>query len=514
MLRRFGTAGRRYPDVLLWMLLAALLPGPWVQGAQAGVTLHRLFGDNMVLQRDAGVPVWGRAAPGETVTVRIDNLEASATADTGGVWMARLDPHAAGGPFDMTVTGTDTVRVRNILFGDVWLCGGQSNMEFHTSGVTDAARDMAAAHDPAIRHFFVSHRDLIAPVSELREGRWDVCSPTAVGNFTAVGYFFARELRRQVDVPIGLINSSVGGTKAEKWIGRHALARIPELQFLLDDYAAAQAAFERDLAIYQAEIVKDKQRVAEAQAQRKKLPPVPKPPKNYPGPGPSSLYNGMVAPLMPFAIRGVIWYQGESNADHPDLYRTLFPLLITSWREDWGADFPFLFVQLANYEPHDETTGQWAELRAAQESALAVPGTAMALAIDVGESHDIHPKNKQEVGRRLALAAEAKVYGLPVESSGPVVREVKRDGHAVRVTFDHGDGLSFTGTALNAFELAGEDGEYRPAQARIAGNAVMVSRPDIRAPLRIRYGWADDPPCNLYNAARLPARPFRADLPR
>jgi sialate O-acetylesterase len=389
----------------------------------------------------------------------------------------------------LLVNGPRSVTVGNVLIGDVWLASGQSNMEMGIGEVQNAAVEIAAADFPQIRLFNVPRTIALEPESRV-DGRWLVCRPESLkrSGFSAVAYFFGRELHRELKVPIGLIHASWGGTVAEAWTSAEALRRLADFRAPLDDLDRARAGRKRGA-----------------------------------GRDPNSvtvLFNGMIAPLVPFAVKGVIWYQGESNVGRADQYRRLLPALIADWRGRFGVgEFPFLIVQLANFltpkpEPAEST---WAELREAQWLTVQpVPKTGLAVAIDIGETGNIHPKNKQEVGRRLALAAEAIAYGKPVEFSGPTLREATVRGRTIRLSFDHlGGGLAARdGGPLRGFAIAGSDGQFVWASAVIDGAEVVVSAPEVAAPLAVRYAWAENPVCNLINKAGLPAVPFRTDRDR
>jgi len=504
--------------VLFFVCSAAAVP--------ADVTLPALFADHMVLQQKALVPLWGRADAEERVTVSLTDRSGkvvqavSTITDRKGAWRVTLKPIEAGGPYGLTVRGKNTVTREDILIGEVWVCSGQSNMQWPVSRSSNAEREIAASDHPRIRLFTVTRRVSIEEQSDVK-GKWEVCTPSAVPGFSAVGFYFGRELLRHLDVPIGLIHSSWGGTPAEAWTRRAALERHEIARPILERYDRAVAGYPEALKRYEARVKAWKVKAAAARAEGKRPPW--RPGKPY-GPGhphsPSGLWGGMIAPLTPFAIRGVIWYQGEANASRAYQYRTLFPVMIKDWRDAWGqGDFPFLFVQLANFEPAKNRPAHatWPELREAQAVALSLPGTGMALAIDIGNPRDIHPRNKQEVGRRLALQACAVAYGEQLVSSGPVFERAKRKDTEVVVWFKNtGGGLMARGEKLEGFEIAGRDRKYHPAVARLSRGpalrqVVVLSSPRVPEPLHVRYAWADNPRCNLYNQEGLPAAPFRTD---
>jgi sialate O-acetylesterase len=487
-----------------WILLAAA-----VAPARADVVLSELFSDHMVLQRERPVPVWGKAEPGEEVTVTIAGRSARAKADGTGGWQVRLEPLGAGGPHELTVAGRNTLVVHDVLVGEVWVCSGQSNMAFTVSRVIDAEKEIAGAASPAIRLLKVARRPADTPAAFAGKN-WQVCSPGTVTDFSAVGYFFGRDLNRSLNVPVGLIDSAVGGTPAESWTPLPVLQANPAFRNIFqkweDRFAAARAAQARSAA--SAPAARPGRPGAKPQATLTQL--------NQNSQRPAVLYNGMIHPLIPYAIRGAIWYQGEANAKYAFQYRTLFPTMIRSWRDAWGqGDFPFLFVQLTSYnyartEPYQSA---WAELREAQAMTLSLPHTGMAVTTDIGDATNIHPRNKQEVGRRLALVARATVYGENVAFSGPVYESMAIEGQRVRIRLKHVEGgLAVRGGGeLKGFAVAGSDRRFVEAKAVIDGQAVVVSSDRVDRPVAVRYAWANVPEDNLVNSAGLPAAPFRTD---
>ncbi|HIJ74863.1 MAG TPA: sialate O-acetylesterase [Candidatus Hydrogenedentes bacterium] len=500
-----------------WFITVLLLLGV-IPPATAEVSLPPLFKDHMVLQRGTKLPIWGRAAPGESVEVAVANRAAHTAADADGRWRAVLRPLNAGGPHRLVVKGeTNSIAFEDVLVGEVWVCSGQSNMEWPVSLARDAENEIAAADFPEIRFFSVPKKVADVPQQECG-GKWTSCRPKSAAQFSAVGYFFGRSLHRKLGVPIGLIHASWGGTPAEAWTSQAALDADPAFIPLLERWARILADYPDAKAEYDRAFIEWEQAAKKAKDEGKPEPPRPWPPL---GPGhpwrPAALYNAMVAPLAPFAIQGAIWYQGESNADRAYEYRTLFPAMIQDWRRAWSqGDFPFLFVQLANFMGRFETPqpkSAWAELREAQLMTLALDNTGMAVTIDIGEANDIHPKNKQDVGERLALAALAKAYGKKVAYSGPLYKRMKIKGNEVVVSFTHTNrGLATKGGApLKGFAIAGPDQEFVWADARIRGKKVVVYSDSVPSPVAVRYAWADNPECNLYNGAGLPASPFRTD---
>lgn len=638
----------------------------------ADVRLAALFTDHMVLQRDMKVPVWGWAAPGDRITVAMAGQSVAAKADGDGKWMVRLAPLSAGGPYALTVAGRNTITLNDVLVGDVWLASGQSNMWWPVRngdfGVKDREAEISAANYPEIRFFAVPPVTSFTPRDQVKTAGWMTCSPKTVPAFSAVAYFFGRDMHQALGVPIGLVHSSWGGTICEAWASEEALRALPDFKVKLEqmdgeapnipkaeaDYQTALARWNATLASYDKghegenpiwaarDLDTREWRVAQLpgvwekagyedldgfmwyrkvvelppdwagkdltlsigpindmdrtwfngtfvgkhegtqaanefrnysvpgsavvagvnviavrvydmgnvggicgveedmylslagvpespkiplagvwqnrpSAYLRDIPPQPAPPllregdPNVPG----VLFNAMINPLVPYGIKGAIWYQGESNANRAFQYRTLFPAMIADWRAQWGqGNFPFLFVQLANFMPVDPEPGPsaWAELREAQLMTLKTPNTGMATIIDIGEAADIHPQNKQEVGRRLSLWAR-HYGGEKLEYSGPLYVDHRVEGNTVRINFSHsGGGLTTPeGAPLKGFAIAGADKNFVWADARIDGDSVVVSSASVPSPQAVRYAWANNPVCNLYNQAGLPASPFRTD---
>jgi len=445
----------------------------------AKVSVAPLFTDHCVLQRDKPVPIWGQANPGETVTVEFHGLAASATADMSSTWTAHLPALGATGKGgDLVVRGDNTITLHDVVVGEVWLCSGQSNMEFPVDKpkglqVLNAPEEVAAAHYPLIRQFTAVKQ--ASDIARLHvPGKWDVCSPETVGHFSAAGYFFARDLMRRLTVPIGIIDSSWGGTAIELWINPSVLTSDPAFAQLHPGPAGPVLTAKGSPAM------------------------------------PGSLYNGMIAPLVPYGLRGILWYQGESDA-HPGLverYHGLFTTLITSWRKEFGqGDLPFYWVQLASYGH----SAAWPLLREAQQQTLSLPNTGQAVAIDIGEEANIHPRNKQEVGRRLALIAANQVYKVPIEYCGPMFANAEVAGDAMRVWFNFcADGLR-ADQPVETCEVAGADRKFYAATAKVEGNALVVRSDQVPKPVAVRYAWKGFAEGHLYNSAGLPAAPFRSD---
>ncbi len=646
-------------DILLLLIVG-------VSGVRADIRLPAVVGDNMVLQRGEKVSIWGWADPGEEISVRVSwhSSHRRVRADRGGKWLLKVDAPKAGGPYGMTLVGKNTITLRNILCGEVWVCSGQSNMEMAVQAVANGEQEVAAANFPNIRLFTVQKKIAETPQADC-VGQWSLCSPQAVAGFSAVGYFFGRHLHKELNVPVGLINTSWGGTVAEAWTSDRTLEKMPEFKTLMARIAQAKANPDASMKKYQEEMEQWQQKIESTGAQSRgcvapdfddsswqemelpvlweqagltnfdglvwfrktidvpdswagkeamlelgpiddmdttwvngvkvgahmeagqwqvarrykvaadvikagrnviavqvldtgggggiygqaeqmrlkavgaaegtpvplagtwrykvssdlaSMPPQPKQPTWVNNPNaPTVLYNGMIAPLIPFGIRGAIWYQGESNADRAYQYRELFPAMIEDWRRNWGSGkFSFLFVQLANFmatrpEPAEST---WAELREAQCMTLSLPQTGMATIIDIGEANDIHPKNKQDVGKRLALWALARTYGREdLVCSGPRYKSMKIKDDKVILRFDHVDGgLVARGSGpLTGFAIAGADRKFVWADARIEGKTLVVHSDKVPKPVAVRYAWADNPVCDLSNAAGLPASPFRTD---
>jgi sialate O-acetylesterase len=620
----------------------------------------------MVLQRDLAIPIWGTAGPGEAVTVTLADRQARATADPQGAWKVSLGPFPAGGPHELTVSNGRTITVRDVLVGDVYLCSGQSNMEWTVGASRDAAAEMARANYPGLRHFAVPKAVQARPLGDLAGGEWQECRPQTVGSWTAVGYYFGRELHEALKIPIGLIHSSWGGTVCEAWTSAEALRTMPDFKAAVEsieatvdqlprlekEYARKVAAWEKalqemdagrgkegkpgwedpatdvsawkqmelptiwenaglpdfdgivwfrkdviipvtwtgkeltlslgpiddmDVTFWNGRRVGAIETAGQWQTPRvykipgevvqpgknalvvkvtdtggaggiygkpeqmklqgpgpaialagpwsysigldfSKVPPKPPPPAFSAGNpnSPTALFNGMIAPLIPYGLKGAIWYQGESNVGRARQYQTLFPTMIRDWRSRWGVgEFPFLFVQLANFmKPRDEPgESAWAELQEAQLRSLSVPHTGMAVICDIGDAADIHPRNKQDVGRRLAQWALATTYGRPIVPSGPLYRSMSVEGGRVRIRFGNvGGGLVAKGGDLRHFAISGQDKKWVWAEAKIDGDTVVVFSEKVPQPAAVRYAWADNPEgCNLYNREGLPASPFRTD---
>ena len=476
---------------------------------------HALFSDHAVLQQNVKVPVWGTASEGEKVTVEFQGQTLSTVAKNGR-WQVVLPPLQPGGPFTLTIVGENRIVVQDVLVGEVWICGGQSNMArplgLHPplQPLVNWEQEAASANYPQMRHFAINRSASDTPQADVK-GKWEVCSPRTAPQFTAIGYYFGRDLTRKLNLPVGLINNAVPGTPAEAWTSPETLRSVPEFKTILERHAEAVQKWDPAKAEEDYKKALEKFHVAEAAAKQagKPVPPPPgkaQDPKGHKRPG--GLYNGMVHPLQPYAIRGVIWYQGENNNDRAKEYQTLFPAMIADWRRTMAqGDFPFLFVQLAPFQKIGP------EIREAQLMTWQkTPHTAMVVTVDCGDAKDIHPTRKEPVGARLALAARALAYGEKLEYSGPVFAAMKVNDSRALLTFTHAaNGLTSKGGPLKGFTVAGADKRFVPAEARIEGSSVVVTSPEVIAPVAVRYGWEKVPDVNLFNQEGLPASPFRTD---
>lgn len=501
---------------------------------QAEIRLAALFGDGMVLQQGRPVPVWGTAGPDEDVAVTFAGQTQVTRSDLDGKWRVTLDPLLTSAqPAEMKVAGQGQVMVKDILVGEVWVCSGQSNMQWTVAQSANPETEIAAAKFPQIRMFTVERATSFEPLPDVKGG-WKQATPENAGAFSAVGYYFGRHLHQTLKVPVGLINTSWGGTRVEAWTSREALEDRPCAAQLLSDWdgirqswdaAAEDAKYEVARAAWKDRVEKLKAGNAKLPAgERKPLPAAPRAP-DHPDKTPhypATLFNGMVAGLIPYAMQGAIWYQGESNQQRAVQYQELLPTMINDWRTRWNNEFSFYIVQLAGYanrlpvSTEPGTPDTWAELQEAQFlTAVTLPNCGLAVTNDIGEKDDIHPKNKQEVGRRLALWALAKDYGrADTVHSGPLFKNSVIEGGKVRVQFDHtGGGLKTRdGGPLKHFQIAGEDQKWQWAEAKIVGDEVHVSSPRVPAPAGVRYAWAAWPEgANLVNAEGLPASSFRTD---
>ena len=456
--------------------------------AQAEVKLPKIFADHMVLQRGQEIPVWGWADPREGIEVTFQDKTYKTRADKAGKWQLKMAASEAGGPYVLTVKGKNTLSLNDVLVGDVWLLGGQSNMEWPLSQTNGGEDSIKAANYPKIRLFEVGRNVSIFPIEDVPEAKWSRTTPETIANFSAIGYYFGKRIHQDLDVPIGLLDVNWGGTVSEAWTSSEALA--------------SHADFKERITAYQ--------QSGEADFQNAE--------NKGPNSWPASLYHGMLEPVIPFGIKGALWYQGESNAPRAYQYREIFPLMIQDWRKQWGqGDFPFLWVQLANFKQplNEPIDSDWAELREAQSMTLSLPNTAQAVIIDRGEAHDIHPRDKWTVGERLAVGAKKVAYGMDVVHSGPTFKNMEVEGNKARIIFDHlGSGLKINDKYgyVKGFAVAGEDKVFHWANAYQDGNNIIVYADKVSRPVAVRYGWADNPDdLNVYNAENLPASPFRTD---
>jgi sialate O-acetylesterase len=452
---------------------AALQKAP----VQTSLQLASIFADHMVLQRDQAIPIWGTATPASVVRVQLGGSTREATTGADGKWRVDMRRLAAGGPLEMKVwTDGATLHLTDILVGEVWIASGQSNMQWTVANSNDAEKEIAESDWPQIRHVNLPRQPSPTPQDHFESYGWFPCEPEHIKNFSAVAYFFGRELHRNLKVPIGLIGTNYGGTPMEAWTSREALESRPAFSA-----AAKMAATPLDSNWRKA--------------------------KNHP----SGLFNAMIHPLVPYGIRGVIWYQGEANAGRHEHYRELSELMITDWRQRWGqGDFPFLLVQLAAWKPDVST---WPYLREAQlQTIQTVSNTGMAVTTDVGDRADIHPRNKQAVGKRLALAARALAYGQDIVYSGPIYEQMKTKAGRAYLSFAHASGgLVAKQGPLQGFTIAGSDQKFVPATAQIEGEQVVVSSDQVAEPVAVGYNWSTWTEGNLFNADGLPASPFRTD---
>lgn len=499
----------------------------------ADVKLPAVIGDNMVVQQKSHAAIWGWADPGEKVNVK-GSWEwlwgRDVIADANGKWMVKIPTPPAGGPFSITIKGKNEIKLKNVLSGEVWLCSGQSNMNmpvkgWHNQPILNSKEEIKNANYPKIRLFQVPLNKTSKEPQYDCDAQWQECSSETVTKFSAIAYFFGRDLQNTLNVPIGLIHTSYGGSPAEAWMPRNILESNPDFKPVLEKWDAEEANIPLLKEKYDRDVAEWKKASAKAKEQGTDAPAKPRIPwQLYYHHIPTRLYNCMRLPVQPYTIKGMIWYQGESNTDRAYQYRTLFPAMIENWREEWGqGDFPFYYVQIASYQTHRPTEdiklekgepgeNSWAELREAQTMSMSVPNTGMAVAIDVGEINCIHPRNKQDVSKRLAAWALAKDYGKKIPFSGPIYKDSLVEGDKIRIFFDYADnGLMAKGETIEGFAIAGVDKKYVWADAVIDGDTVVVSSPAVKEPVAVRYAWAKYPFCNLFNKDGFPASPFRTD---
>jgi sialate O-acetylesterase len=490
-------------------LLSCALP------LMADVTPSALFSDHMVLQSGMSVPVWGKAEPGEKVTVSIQGQTQAATADAAGKWMLRLPNLKAGGPLEMTISGRNTLTVKDVLIGEVWLGSGQSNMEFTVSkkvarfaGLVNEDEEIAAANYPKIRMFTEKQSKKYDPQTELA-GEWKICTPENAPGFSAVGYLFSRDLQRELGgTPVGFITAAFGASTAESWIRRQTLLSDAQLRPMVEKFDTLVAFYKDHPGAKAADAPGAPQTINSRPG--KMDAPLRDPVQDQHQP--TVLFNGMVSPLIPYAIRGALWYQGESIVGGKAgvaLYGHVMETLVKDWRALWGeGDFPFYAVQL----PALGNVSNNPMVREQQAEILSLPKTGLAVTIDIGDPKDVHPHNKAPLGERLTKIAMANVYGRKIEYSGPIYQSMKAEGDSIRITFSHAAGLTAKDGPLKWFQIAGEDRKFVDAEARIEGGSVVVRAAGISKPAAVRYAWDNYPEgCNLYNGADLPAMPFRTD---
>ena len=498
----------------------------------ADVRLPGIISDNMVFQRDADIRIWGWADPKEEIEAEFADQVKHTVADANGNWMIKFNPVKAGGPFALVIKGNNRITLKNILVGEVWLCSGQSNMEWPVMFLNNREEVQSTSHYPKIRLFQVRHVSQGQPADDCGGG-WTECGPQTVGGFAAVGYFYGRELHKKLNVPVGLIRSTWSGSAAESWIRRDILDQDPAYSDIIERHNVdlkRLGSFGNIVSTFlkwerkQTRYIRD---VEQANREGRPLPEAPAPltcqPPNF---LPAGLYNGMIGPLQKLVIKGVIWYQGESNAfDVPDgsdgvhrarQYARMFPELIQCWRKDWGiGDFPFYYVQIAPfgdtdvYKPYSAALVREAQLKTLRMSK----NTGMVVTMDIGDVNDIHPRNKHEVGRRLALWSLSRTYQQPdIVYSGPLYKSMKIDGRQIRLSFDHtGSGLISRNGPLTHFTIAGNDHNFVQAGASIEGDTIVVSSEEVDAPIAVRYAWSNAAVPNLFNKEGLPASPFRTD---
>jgi sialate O-acetylesterase len=501
-------------SLLVSSLLVVVPTFVFSTNACAEVTLPKILSSHMVLQRGRPIHLWGWADPGEKVTATLRSVTASTKTDDLGHWSLYLPPEQAGGPYQLTIAGTNTIVLDDVLIGDVWFASGQSNMELPLMGfpgsavVTNGEEVIRNANQPNLRLLHIP--EMASPYPQQDQGAsWTPCTPETAASFSAAAYFFGREIASREHVPVGLIDSTWGGTPAEAWVSMDSLGADAALMPVFAEWARASD----DNVDYPRLVAKYKRDDAEVRAANQPVPEHPWRPDTLESWEPSWLYNGMIAPAVNYPIKGVIWYQGEANTpvERAAMYERIFPALITDWRKQWQqGNFPFLYVQIASYT--STPSEDWAVVREAQRRTLSLANTAMAVTIDIGNPTNVHPADKQDVGHRLALAARALAYGEQVEYSGPNFRQTSVRGSQIQVWFDHaGSGLVAKGGPLSGFEVAGEDEKFFPASAQIDGQTVVVSSPQVREPKYVRYGWANYPVVNLFNGDGLPASPFTTE---
>jgi sialate O-acetylesterase len=503
-----------FARLTLAILLCALTAHSQTPDAPPQTRLPHMLSDHAVLQRDRPIHIWGWDTPGAAVTVDFRKQHAATKADDLGAWSLYLTPETAGGPDTLTIQGSSIIKLSDILVGDVWFASGQSNMEMPLRGfpgsavVKDADKEIASAADPEVCgqiHLLVFDKKSNDYPLDDQPSSWTTCNPTTAANFSAVAFFFGREIHARVHIPIGLIDSTWGGTPVSSWTSLDALAADSSFMPVFASRARF-AALQTNLIAQQAY---EQRAIAAAKAANQPIPKFDWHP-NQASWEPSFLFNGMIAPAIPYTIRGFLWYQGETDSNpalfYPQLYSRLFPTMIRDWRARWNeGDLPFLYVQISNfYSPLED----WGTIRDAQRQTLSVANTAMAASLDVGTRDNVHPPDKQTVAARLALGARNLVYGEHLEDSGPLPISVTTDGDSLRVWFSHADGLHSKGLTALGFEVADDSGQFHYADATIDGSSVILRSAAVPHPVRVRYAWASFTDANLFNSAGLPASTF------
>jgi len=508
-------------DLVLLFLVFVLIFAQTGSIVFADVRLPAVIGNHMVLQQNIPLSIWGWADPGESVTVQLGKHKVRTKTDMEGKWQVKLPEMVAGGPYEMVISGKNTITLKDIMVGEVWVCSGQSNMEWRMRSVNNSVEEILNANYPQIRLFQIPKKAAAHPQTDVN-AEWRQCNPRTVIDFSAVAYFFGRELHKKLNVPVGLILTCWGGTRIEPWTPPEGFKMVPELKDIVRMIEKADDEYHVALGKSLNEIEKWISKAKAAYANNQDLPNMPHL-SQHPLMGrekPTSLYNAMVYPIIPFAIRGAIWYQGEANRNDGAIYYEKMKALINGWRKVWKqGDFPFYYVQLAPFcytlwDSGNRGVYRLPIIREAQRKALSIPNTGMVVTTDIGNIYDIHPRNKQEVGRRLALWALAKTYGQKdLVYSGPLYRSMEIDGNKIQIYFEHvGSGLTTRdGKPLDWFEIAGPDKKFFRAQAVIKGNTVEVWSPEVENPVAVRFGWHEEAEPNLINREGLPASPFSTE---
>ena len=478
----------------------------------AEVTTSPIFGDSMVVQRDMPVHVWGWTKPNTDVHVEMAGHDADTKSDKTGRFDVKLDPLPAGGPHELVIKADETKTFTDVLVGEVWICSGQSNMQWPVGSANDPDLETLTANYPNIRLISVPQVGVQEPQDSFN-GKWEACTPATAKNFSAVGYFFGRQLHQTLDIPIGLIDNAWGGSAAEAWVNREVLEEAGQYDELLEKWDTMAKSYDHETAM-------DTYRKRLANWEKNKKGNRPRPPRNQltGNHRPSNIYNGVLHPTIGYTIRGAIWYQGESNANRAYQYRDLFPLMIDNWRKEWGqGDFPFYWVQLADFQAEVDTPADspWAELREAQTMTMSkLPNTGEAVIIELGEASDIHPRNKQDVAKRLARWALANDYGYDIPFRSPTYQSMKIEGSKANLKFDHVGGRldTFDVREPIGFAIAGEDKKFVNANAKITGkDTIEVWSDQVKSPVAVRYAWATNPVCNVQSSEGLQMTPFRTD---